>query len=211
MHKKHHGTIAISAMPLIALTLVSLVASSCQKNSAPPSDQTSALALFKTAVKYQQSGRIELSRKTLEKVIEMDPNGKVGNTAKVHLLTKLPRYQVTSEAEQRNIIGFNQMNHGDMSAARKTFSALIHDFPKFEYPYGNLAYLYIQERELKEAKTLLQQVLQINPNYLNGWKYSAEIQRIEKDDSGYSESIRHIRALRLGQELDSEADNPRLD
>lgn len=201
--------------------MVALVTSSCQKVSAPlapPTEQTTALAIFKTAVKYQQSGRIELSRQSLEKAIALDPNGKVGNSAKLHLLTKLPRYPVASEAEQRNIIGFNQMNHGDISAAQKTFSDLIHDFPQFEYPYGNLAYLYIQERKLKEAKTLLQHVLKINPNYLNGWKYSAEIQRIEKDSAGYNQSIEHIKALRLGQELHSEsekldfgADSNRLD
>ncbi len=211
---------------LIFLLLFTLSASSCQKNSTSDlssslrsakadtarsaesgsslsANSRAALEQFKSGVKYQQSGRIELSRQALENAIELDPLGKVGNSARVVIRTKLPRYSVSAEAEQRNIVGFNQMNHGDISAAQKTFSSLINEFPQFEYPYGNLVYLYIQEKKLGEAKTLLRRVLQINPNYLNGWKYLAEVQRIEKDNVGYKQSIDRINALRLGQEYGS--------
>jgi len=170
-----------------------------------------ALELFKTGLKYQQSGRVELSRKALDDAIELDPTGKVGNSARVVLRTKLPRYPVSADAEQRNVIGFNQMNHGDISAAQKTFLALIEEFPQFEYPYGNLVYLYIQERKLNEAKALLKRVLQINPNYLNGWKYLAEVQRIERDTAGYKQSSERISALRLGREVGSDDSSVTVD
>lgn len=218
---------------LMLLIFLSLSTTSCQRNQSADvalngnakagTDTTAgvdsnlsdsskaALELFKTGIKYQQSGRIELSRKALENAIELDPSGKVGNSARMMIRTKLPRYPVPSDAEQRNIIGFNQMNHGDISAAQKTFSALIKEFPQFEYPYGNLIYLYIQERKLSDARSLLKRVLQINPNYLNGWKYLAEIQRIENDSTGYKQSIERINALRLGQEFESDDATLRVD
>lgn len=173
-----------------ALCLLFLL-SSCSSSSVKTEKATqTADELFLQAVSYKRAGRIELCRTTLNKAIEKDKSGKVGPIARAFMIRQLPKQSVALEAEQRNIIGFNQAANGDLVAAKTTFRNLIHDFPDFEWPYANLALICIKENRIDEAEQLLTKALTINPNYVNGWTYLARVKHTKHDFQGEHECIK---------------------
>lgn len=137
--------------------------------------------LYELGVHYKQLGWTEQARDALTYAMEGDPDGDWGVRSKQFFQARLPRHPVPLMAEQRNIEGFNLMAEGDMEGARLTFRKLINDYPDFEWPYGNLGYLYLSEGNLKEANRVLEQALDINPNYLNGWLHLARVRALEDD------------------------------
>ncbi len=118
---------------------------------------------------YKTAGRIELSREAAQRALAVDPKGTVGEKARRFIKSRLPLHTVSSEAEQRNIVGVNQLMHGERSEAISTFTTLIKDYPDFEWPYANLSLAYLETNKLDSAESLLKQALAINPNYAAAW------------------------------------------
>lgn len=147
------------------------------------------------AVQMKKMGRVGESRKMLFKCIAAGGNDSTTAEAKHFLITQLPRLPVTKEAEQRNAIGYNQLVKGDLVSARRTFETLIHDFPKFEWPYNNLALLNLQEKRLDDAARLLEQVTKLNPNYGNAWATLAQVREAQQDYAGEKQCQRQLARL----------------
>lgn len=133
------------------------------------------------AQRYKQAGRIELCRASLLNAIKTDENSHAAKLAKEYLKFHLPKEPITLEAEQRNVIAYNQNKNGDIEAAKKTFSNLIKDYPNFEWPYANLATIYVKEHNLEEAERLLNKALSINPDYANARRLLEKLQSKKTD------------------------------
>ncbi|HEY9712735.1 MAG TPA: tetratricopeptide repeat protein, partial [Chroococcales cyanobacterium] len=105
----------------------------------------------------------------------------VAKAASLFLKTKIPKFPVPLLAEQRFIEGFNQMALGETAEAKQIFENLVQDYPDFEWGYGQLSILYLQEGLNERAKDLLETALSINPHYVNGWLHMATANGLEMD------------------------------
>ncbi|HEY9784202.1 MAG TPA: tetratricopeptide repeat protein [Candidatus Obscuribacterales bacterium] len=150
----------------------------------------SAEEYYRLGVEYKSMGWTEQARDALLLAQETDPESETAIRARRFLKTKLPRFPVPLLAEQKNIEGFNQMATGNSDAAKQTFLELIADFPDFEWPYGNLSVLYLQESKTEEAKNLLVRALEINPEYVNGWLHMAAAKGMDGDFRGAKECVK---------------------
>jgi Tfp pilus assembly protein PilF len=156
---------------------------------------------YELAIQYKHMGWTEQARDSLNKAIGIEPEGEYSERARRYLQTKLPRQPVAKEAEQRNIQGFNQMFGGDIKAAKQTFKELIAEYPNFEWPYSNLASIYLQEKQLQQAKELLDRALEINPYYVNAWRHLSEVYKLMGKEELVSECTTKIAELDTDDEL----------
>jgi tetratricopeptide (TPR) repeat protein len=141
----------------------------------------SAPEYYRLAIEYKKMGWIEQARDSLNFAIEIGAESEIANAARQFLKTKIPKYPVPLLAEQRFIEGFNQMAMGDVDDAMETFEELVKDYPSFEWGYGQLSVLYLQEGEKEKAKDLLKVALEINPDYVNGWLHLARANGLASD------------------------------
>ena len=152
--------------------------------SLPPREVPEGLSAeeyFKLGKEYKTIGWTEQARDALQFAVEQGGESTTGIAAARFLRTKIPRFPVPLYAEQKNIAGFNQMNSGELKAAKKTFEELIAEFPDFEWPYGNLSHLLLQEGKTADAIRLLNKALEINTYYVNGWLRMATARTLELD------------------------------
>lgn len=130
--------------------------------------------------RYKQVGWTEQSRESLNLAIKLD-SGNTGKQAKLFLEAYVPRYPISPDAVHKNIKGYNQMARGDTDGAIATFKECIAEYPKFEWPYGNLGSLYVEKGKITEAKEVLNTAVEINPHYVNGWLHLADAHLKEGD------------------------------
>jgi predicted nucleic acid-binding protein len=151
---------------------------------APPyvvPENLSAKQYYTLGVKYKDVGWTEQSRDALNRAIALDLTGEFGVKAKRYMNTKLPRNKVPNQAVERNIQAFNYMASGNLDQAKESFEDLISQYPHFEWPYSNLAAIYVQEKNPAKAKKLVEDALAINPDYVNAWMRLADIAELEND------------------------------
>lgn len=162
----------------------------------PPRDVPEGLTAseyYRLAVEYKRMGWIEQARDSSNLAVELGAQTDVGKAARLFLKTKVPKYPVPLLAEQRYIDGFNQLATGDISQSKAIFEELIKDYPDFEWSYGQLAVLYIQEGDNGKARELLKIALDINPDYVNAWLHMAQANGLELD----FEAAKHCVAMAL--------------
>ncbi|CAN5664025.1 hypothetical protein BH10CYA1_BH10CYA1_51940 [soil metagenome] len=132
----------------------------------------SADEYFRIANQYKSMGWTEQARDALLMANEKDPND-VGPKALRYLKTKIPRHPVPHHAVKKNIWGHSLFLRGELDEAKKTFEELIKNYPDFEWPYGNLGAVYIQQGKISNAKDVLSKAIDINGDYLNAWLHLA--------------------------------------
>ena len=152
----------------------------------------SAWEYYELAQKYKQMGWTEQARAALQFAIGLDGSGEGGQKALRFLRTKIPRNSVPYAAEQRNVLGFNQLCAGDIEGARRTFQALIEECPDFEWPYGNLGSLLIQMGDIDAARGVLHKALSLNPDYTNAWLHLARLHALESDFAAAYECLARV-------------------
>lgn len=150
---------------------------------------------YELGVHYKELGWTEQARDALTYAIEGDSEGDWGTKAKRFLQARLPRHPVPLMAEQRNISGYNLMMAGDISGAKDAFEALIAEYPDFEWPYGNLGFLYLGEGNISKSKSILEKALSLNPNYLNGWLHLARVRALSDQFHGAYECLDRASAI----------------
>ena len=150
--------------------------SSLRSNEGPniPTGKSAKFYLL-LGLQYKDKGWVEASRICLMKAARMEPDSMTGHSAEVFLAVAIPKYKVTQDAINANIDGFNLQSSGDYGEAETKFLQLIKDNPKFEWPYGNLASMYITMNRLKDAEPLIDKALDINGCYVNGLLYKMQI------------------------------------
>ncbi len=139
---------------------------------------------YRLAHQYKRVGWIEQARDSSNLASELGAETDIGKAARLFLKTKLPKYPVPLLAEQLYIEGFNQLATGYIDESKAIFEELIKDYPDFEWGYGQLAVLYIQEGDNGKARELLKIALDINPDYVNGWLHMAQADGLELDFEG---------------------------
>ena len=144
---------------------------------------------YELGVHYKELGWPEQARDALTYAIEGDGDGDWGIKAKNFLQARLPRFPVPLMAEQRNVSGYNLMMAGDTAGAKEIFEALIEEYPDFEWPHGNLGFLYLGEGNIAKSQKILEKALFLNPNYLNGWLHLARVRALSEDYAGAYECL----------------------
>jgi tetratricopeptide (TPR) repeat protein len=160
--------------------------------SLPPREVPEGLSpeeYFTLGKHYKAVGWTEQARDALQFAVEQGAETTAGEEAARFLRTKIPRFPVPLYAEQRNIEGFNQMNAGGVDAAKEIFEELIEEYPDFEWPYGNLSAILLQEGKTTEAIKLLDKALGINSYYVNGWLRMATARGLMMDFTGARECV----------------------
>jgi tetratricopeptide (TPR) repeat protein len=163
----------------------------------PPRDVPEGLTAteyYNLGIEYKKMGWTEQARDAMTLAAENAEDVQVADRARRFLKTKIPRFPVPLLAEQKNIKGFNLMAEGDAAAAKKMFEELIRDFPDFEWPYGNLSAIYLQEGKHGRAKELLRTALKVNPDYVTGWLRMAEAKGSEQDYQGALDCVKRALA-----------------
>ncbi len=166
------GAVSDEILDQLAKTAASSIG---EAYDAPPPPRSvpaglSADKYFELGKKYKTCGWTELAREALKKAIDMDKGGTAGVSALQYLRTKVPRHPVPLMAEQLNIQGFNLMESDkDYRAAKKIFLGLIEKYPEFEWPYSNVAHIYLKHGDLTPAEEHFAGAIKINPHYANAW------------------------------------------
>lgn len=124
---------------------------------------------YDLAVLNQKKGLCEVARECTKRAITLDQNGKVGARAKLFMQSNIPRYPVSATAERQNIEAFNLLAKNKLTPAMALLEDTIQEYPKFEWPYNNLAFACIMQKRTQQAKTYANKALEINPKYANAW------------------------------------------
>jgi tetratricopeptide (TPR) repeat protein len=153
---------------------------------------------------YKERGWTEKARHALEVAVRLAPTSEPGKYAALYLKARIPKEPISEEAEQANITAFNLHYAGHQQEAVTAYKKTIAAYPNFEWPYGNLACIYIEQGRYKEAIPLLKKALEINPNYANGWKNLASAYDCQGDHTSARECLKKLDKL-----LPSELSGPR--
>ena len=129
-------------------------------------NQLLAQQFYEQGVEYKARGWTALSREALTKAINLD-KGEIGFKALSFLRAKLPAHEQPQDAEQMNILGYNFDHSQRKSEAEKVWTECISKYPNFEWPYCNLATIYLNKGQNEKALQLLEKALEINPYYTN--------------------------------------------
>jgi len=166
------GIIPQEAMEQLISTAVSSI-NQAYTSSPPPRDVPTGLTAeeyFKLGKEYKDCGWTELAREALRLAIDMDIDGTTGRAALQYLRTRVPRHPVPLMAEQMNIQGYNLMEvQKDYRGAKRIFLELIEKYRDFEWPYGNLASIYLRHGDLSPAEEHFADAVKINPYYAHAW------------------------------------------
>lgn len=141
---------------------------------------------YNAGIGYKGAGWVERSRECLKRAIDLDTDAKgtVRKKAERFLRTRIPIKTVSMEAEQQNIEAYNAAARGDNKRAKQIWISMTKKFPDFEWPYGNLASVYLEEDDALTASTLAEQVLEKNPHYFNAIMALASARARAKDYEG---------------------------
>jgi len=157
----------------------------------------SANEYFELGKQYKAIGWIGHSRKSLQLAMKNDENGNIAQKALTFLKTRLPLQEVPQEAVTANIEGYNNLLTNPKQA-KQIWWRLTEEYPDFEWPFSNLASLYLTEGNIAEAKKLLEQAIVLNPCYINALLHLANCHAIQMN---YEEAISYIdRILELEPE-----------
>jgi len=189
--------IALSAIIFVMYITVSLQKSKQGITYDLPSGRTAG-EYYRLGIEYKARGWTEQAREALSRAITLGRGTNISIRAERFLATKIPRYPVPEEAMHMNIEGFNLDHSANQAQAEKVWLECIRKYPNFEWPYGNLGILYVNQGKYKEGEALLHKALSINPSYLNAWLHLSESRRQQKD---YVSAAKYInKALDLDSE-----------
>jgi tetratricopeptide (TPR) repeat protein len=150
---------------------------------------------YNIGIQAKANGHPKEAKQHLRKAIETDPGSKIAKKAEIFLSTKLPRSDnISDEAISYNIKGYNYDVNGDYEEALKYYEMAIKDSPEFEWPYGNIAYMYTYtKKDFVKARESVTKALALNPDYFNALNYSGSIYWFEahqlKEEGNYAGSL----------------------
>lgn len=181
----------MGAEPHETREFIDKIKESLSDSAAPPPREVpsglSADEYLELGISYKQLGWTEQSRDAL--LIAGQAAGETGTKARRFLRTKLPRQPVPLFAEQRNIEGYNFMVAGNLNEAMEVFQSLNRDYPEFEWPWGNLASVYVQRGDLERAAECVDRALSISPDYVNAWLHRARIEALNENYRASNECL----------------------
>jgi tetratricopeptide (TPR) repeat protein len=147
-------------------------------------DNLTAQQYFGMGERFKDLGWVESSRKAMQKAVDASVKGGegakfYGYNAKIYIKCCLPKESINKDAEQENVEAANAMDGMPGPQAVALLKRTVDKYPGFEWPLGNLAALYLQDHRPDEAEPLINKALEINPNYLNGLLYKAQLKGLQ--------------------------------
>lgn len=159
-----------------------------------PKDLT-AEEFLELGIWYRESKKIEQARQCLEKARALAPDSDISSRGRLELDEHIPRYENSSEIVDK----FNQGSLtaiGSPAKAQKLYQELIDSNPEFEWPYRALAESLLRQKgDVEQARILMSQALEINPEYTAGLVTMAELELADMEYGRAGECL--DRALRL--------------
>ena len=149
---------------------------------------------FELGVIYRLTGWIELAKECLVKAENLANGDEVAVHAERLRRTELPKIEVPVEAVEGNIEGFNLMQE-EPEKAKRVFEKLMEAYPDFEWPFTNLAKIYIREGDLKKARGLAKYAHTVNSQLLRPIELLAHIELEEENDEKALEHFEHLLKL----------------
>jgi tetratricopeptide (TPR) repeat protein len=158
-------------------------------------EKLSAKDKYELGIELREVGNVSGACIALEQAVSMDPTGDAGIRAKKVLLARMPRFEPPPQAMNVYRVAFScRMNH-DYVKAEALFRYLIKEWPKYEWPYKQLADILINENRLSDAEVALNQLKALNPDYARGWRTWARLKKIQGDEKGAQECYKHALEL----------------
>ncbi len=153
-------------------------------------DNLSAQQYLQLASQLREVCRFEDGRLALAKAQKADANGPIADRAAKMLLARFPRVEPSKQAVL--LYSSAYWLHQDKSeAAEKVLQRCIASWPEFELPYRQLASVYRSSGRLAEAKSILEKLLKINPNYARGWSDLSQVKLQLGERAGAMADARH--------------------
>jgi tetratricopeptide (TPR) repeat protein len=171
-------------------------------NLLPPTipEYLSAQQYYELGLRYRLAGWVGLARETLSRAAQLDQAGQIKAKAEKVIRTQLPRLPVPAQAEQKNIEGYNLMA-SNVEQAKSIFRDLMNQYPDFEWPFSNLARIYMSEGKLADANGLGKYLLSVNPDSIRALSIMLEISLAHNDYSSALGFIQRGLALYPDDEL----------
>ncbi len=157
-------------------------------------DGLTAERYYRLGVIYKIYGWTEQSRDALTRASKMDDGGICGRLAKDYLKARLPKFPVDRKAMFYNIAAANK-SIDEKDEAERLFKELTAEYPTFEWPYGNLASVYLYRGDLDAATEVLNHVLSFNPDYVNAWHHLARVKILQDDLEGARSCIKNAKQI----------------
>lgn len=137
-------------------------------------DDLTASQYLELGVWYQESKKFAQARESLKRTIELASDSADARRARRLLAESIPA--IESDADV--IDTFNSIHLTAMTSpgrARKQYESLIAEHPDFEWPYRAIAEGHCRRTgDLEKAKSLLEEALRINPDYVAALVLMAE-------------------------------------
>lgn len=146
---------------------------------------------YELGVVYRLTGWIELAKDCLYRAETMANGDEVAVHAERLRRTELPRMEVPNAAVEGNIEGFNLMRT-EPDKAKKVFERLMETYPDFEWPFTNLAKIYIREGNTEKARGLARYAHSVNAQLLRPIELMAHIELEEENDK---QALSHFEEL----------------
>lgn len=168
---------------------------------------------YSQGVDYKAKGWIFKSKDYLKKAIELDPDGEYAKKARHFMKIRLPKSDnISPEAIQKNIIGYNFDQKGRFEEAISEFKEAIKISPEFEWPYNNLGRIYTKQKKYEEGITSFNKALELNPDYQNAlinlgylyWVSGYEFDQNQEYQSALEDYKKALDAYSKASELDPE-------
>lgn len=151
----------------------------------------SAENYYMLGIKQRDVGFPNAARRSLQKVVALKPGSAIAEEAKRYIQNQLPMYDVPAEALSMNNAACGLADDD----ARIIWEHCVKKWPKFEWPFNNLAALYIRQKRYDEAKGLVDRVLSFNPNCVNAWIRRSSIQKHDGNWGGAQQSAEKALSL----------------
>ncbi|MBS2005404.1 MAG: hypothetical protein JST01_00085 [Cyanobacteria bacterium SZAS TMP-1] len=126
-------------------------------------------------------GDSEVARECARKAAKLDKEGAIGKRANQFLEANIPRYPVAQTARNQNNEAMGLIMRNKLEPAIALLEDTIADYPKFEWPYYNLACAYLNKKNPKLANDYARKALAINPKYANAWAAMANAYLLERN------------------------------
>ncbi len=133
---------------------------------------------YELGLRYRLAGHISRAKEAFTRVTELDPSSGSAQKARTILKTQLPIGNVPETAEQRNIEAYNLMDSNPQKA-KELFQELMNQYPDFEWPFSNYAWMLVSEGNLNKARGLAKYLLSLNPFHLRSIHLAMQIALME--------------------------------
>ncbi|MBS1990437.1 MAG: hypothetical protein JSS83_07965 [Cyanobacteria bacterium SZAS LIN-3] len=126
-------------------------------------------------------GDCEVARECAKRAAKLGSGGPIEERAKQLLESNIPKFPVATVAEYQNGQAMQLIMKNKLASAIALLEDTVADYPKFEWPFYNLACVYLNKKNPKLANAYARKALAINPKYANAWCAMANSYLLERN------------------------------